>query len=85
MVLSNFNQSTLTFQSSEGSDDLAISVDLKKLAKLTDPRLHDSFPNRGCSPQGLVAIISPYSDTTLLSLFIVSKNTIPGSPFLHAP
>ena len=46
-------------------------------AKLMEPKLHDSFPNRGCSPQGFVAIISPYLLITRLSLFTLSINIIP--------
>ena len=57
----------------------------KNLAKLIEPKLHDSFPSKGCSPQGFVAIISPYSSVTWLSLFTLSKKIIPGSPFLQAP
>ncbi|OPZ62449.1 MAG: hypothetical protein BWY84_01170 [Candidatus Aerophobetes bacterium ADurb.Bin490] len=52
------------------------------LARLTEPRLHASKGRRGCSPQGFVDSISPTFGVGL-SLFILSINTIPGSPFFH--
>ena len=45
---------------------------------------YDSPDKRGCSPQGFVALICPISGV-VLSSFILSNQTIPGSPFNHAP
>ena len=55
-----------------------------KLPKFILPKLHDSPDKRGCSPQGFVALICPISGV-VLSSFILSNQTIPGSPFNHAP
>src|SRR5208283_3384962 len=53
------------------------------LARLIEPKLQDSYCNRGCSPHGLVDSISPRAGVGLEAL-ILSKKTIPGSPFFHA-
>ncbi len=51
--------------------------------RFMEPKLHDSYGRRGCSPHGFVLSISP-SFGVGLSLFNLSKNTMPGSPFFHA-
>ncbi len=56
---------------------------LINLDKLIEPKLQDSYGNKGCSPQGFVDSISPICGVGL-SLFILSKNIIPGSPFFQA-
>ena len=53
------------------------------MARLIEPRLHDSKGSRGCSPQGLVLSISPICGVGL-SLLILSRKMIPGSPFRQA-
>ena len=73
------------FQSNDGSLEDDKSVGLKKLARFMEPKLQDSFPSKGCSPQGLVAIMFPKVFATLLSRLTASKKIMPGSPFRHAP
>src|SRR3989338_7423616 len=53
------------------------------LDKFIEPRLQLSYGKRGCSPHGLVDSITPTCGVGL-SLFILSKNIMPGSPFFHA-
>src|SRR5665647_1755867 len=51
-------------------------------ARLMEPRLHDSYGSRGCSPHGFVDSIAP-SFGVGLSRLIRSMKIIPGSPFFH--
>ena len=68
---------------SQLTTDLPFSS-LTILLKLIEPRLQASYGKRGTSPQGFVDSIAPTCGVGL-SEFIVSINTIPGSPFLQAP
>src|SRR5512143_1717974 len=51
-------------------------------ARLMEPRLHDSYGSRGCSPQGFVLSIAPIRGVGL-SRLIRSMKIIPGSPFFQ--
>ena len=54
-----------------------------KLARLSEPRLQDSYGRSGCSPHGLVASIAPRFGVGL-SRLMRSRKTMPGSPFCQA-
>ena len=51
-------------------------------ARLMEPRLHDSYGSKGCSPQGFVLSIAPIFGVGL-SRLIRSMKIIPGSPFFQ--
>src|SRR5690242_21586347 len=56
-----------------------------KFARLIEPKLHDSYGYRDCSPHGLVARSGPpFALAHGLYLFILSKKITPGSALFHA-
>ncbi|VVC05748.1 Uncharacterised protein [uncultured archaeon] len=56
-----------------------------KLARLMDPRLHDSYGYKLCSPHGFVARSgAPRAFANTLYLLIISKKINPGSALFHA-
>src|SRR5579875_157172 len=58
---------------------------LTKFARFIDPRLHDSYGYRLCSPHGFVARRGPpLAFAKTLYLLIMSKKISPGSALFHA-
>src|ERR671922_256912 len=72
-------------QRCQSNSNLPSTLRLTKFARLIEPRLHDSYGYKLCSPHGFVARSGPCLALMHgLYLLMLSKNITPGSALFHA-
>ncbi|GIS30588.1 MAG: hypothetical protein Ct9H90mP2_09710 [Dehalococcoidia bacterium] len=74
----------IIFANLSQSMEFSFSDSITNFPTSIEPKLHDSFGSKGCSPHGFVAVILPTCQTRAIPISLRLKNH-PGSPFDQAP